>query len=71
MTISDHFKPLEAPFFVSEPPTTFGGTEGIEVRINCEADGQPKPTVNWRKTDGGVLLLKRDLQSFLMQIHQE
>ena len=37
-----------APFFTVEPKDT-EGNEGSEVRVECRADGHPRPSVSWAR----------------------
>ena len=42
---------LESPSFVKEP-NDISGIEGQEVRVECQARGQPQPKISWRRKEG-------------------
>ena len=54
---------VSLPQFAIKPPSkivTISGC-GISVRINCSANGDPQPTISWRK-QGGQLPVGRSQQ---------
>ncbi|CAL4067291.1 unnamed protein product, partial [Meganyctiphanes norvegica] len=41
------------PPVISTPPADVVAVEGEDVTLECEAQGDPEPTITWRREDGG------------------
>ena len=45
---------VSLPQFTIKPPSKIAMMSGCSVRLNCNATGDPQPTISWRKQGGQV-----------------
>ncbi|KXJ14374.1 Ficolin-2 [Exaiptasia diaphana] len=45
---------VKVPIFTTNPPATYVSREGLTLTLNCSAEGDPDPVIQWRKEEGDL-----------------
>ncbi|KXJ14378.1 Ficolin-2 [Exaiptasia diaphana] len=44
----------DLPIFIKKPPSAYASREGSTLTLNCSAEGDPDPVIQWRKEKGDL-----------------